>query len=182
MPATTWVTPVSPAANDAATSTWAGNVADDLKFLKNADRTRVYKSAAQTVATSAWEHLSFDSEDYDTNGLHSTSSNTQRLTAAVDGWYVACVQVSFAANATGRRDIQIRKNDSSTDASAGTRWGRVTLPTVAAGDSSIIQCHAYLYLSTNDYVKACAWQNSGGGLDVESGSGTTWFSMTWLAD
>lgn len=157
-------------------------IGDNEKFLKNVDRARVYKSAAQTVATAAWEHLSFDTEDYDTNSLHNNASNTQRLTAAVDGWYVACLQVSFAANSTGRRDIQIRKNDSSTDGSSGTRWARVTLGSLGGSDSTIMQCSAYLYLSATDYVKGCAWQNSGGGLDVESGSATTWFSLTWLGD
>jgi hypothetical protein len=182
MPSSSWTTPSEPAANDPATSAWAAVVAQDLKFLKNPDRARVYKSAAQTVATGAWEHLSFDSEDYDTNSLHSTSSDTQRLTAAVDGWYVACLQVSFETDGTGRRDIQIRKNDSSTDGTAGTRWGRTTLGSLGSGDSTIMQCSAYLYLAATDYVKGLAWQNSGAGLDVESGSAATWFALTWLGD
>ena len=182
MPSTSWTAPPSFTSGDTLTAANMNIITDDLKFLKNVDRARVYKSAAQTVAASAWEHLSFDSEDYDTNSLHSTSSNTQRITAAVDGWYVACLQVSFAASATGRRDIQIRKNDSSTDGSAGSRWGRVTLGALGGADSTIMQCQAYLYLSATDYVKGCAWQNSGGGLDVESGSAGTWFSLTWLGD
>jgi hypothetical protein len=182
MPSTSWSAPATFASGDTLTAAQMNVISDDLKFLKNVDRVRVYKSAAQTVASGAWEHLSFDSEDYDTNTMHSTSSNTQRLTATVDGWYVACLQVSFAASGANRRDIQIRKNDSSTDGSAGTRWARVTLGALGAGDSTIMQCSAYLYLSATDYVKGLAWQNSGAGLDVESGSATTWFSLTWLGD
>jgi hypothetical protein len=182
MPSTSWTNPATFVANDTLTAAQLNVIADDVRFLKNVDRARVYKSAAQTVATGAWEHLSFDSEDYDTNSLHSTSSNTQRLTAAVDGWYVACLQVSFETDGTGRRDIQIRKNDSSTDGTAGTRWGRTTLGSLGSGDSTIMQCSAYVYLAATDYVKGLAWQNSGAGLDVESGSAATWFALTWLGD
>jgi hypothetical protein len=182
MPSTSWTNPATFVSGDTLTAAQLNVIADNERFLKNVDRARVYKSAAQTVSTGAWEHLSFDSEDYDTNSLHSTSSNTQRLTAAVDGWYVACLQVSFETDGTGRRDIQIRKNDSSTDGTAGTRWARVTLGSLGSGDSTIMQCTAYLYLAANDYVKGLAWQNSGAGLDVESGSAATWFSLTWLGD
>lgn len=177
MPSTSWSAPSSSwASGDTWTAAAANIISDDLKFLKNVDRARVYKSGVQVLGNSTREHLSYDAEDYDTNGLHSTASNTQRLTAQVDGWYLVCVQTSFETNGTGYRDVMIRKNDSSTDGTSGTLWGRNKTPGLS-GDETFMQTHAYVYLSATDYVKAVAWQNSGGNLNCDS-----WFTMTWLGD
>lgn len=181
MPATSWTAPTAFISGDTLNAAHMNAIGDNLKFLKNVDRARVYQTAPQGLTTATWEHISWDAEDYDTNGLHAGGSPTV-LTSATDGWYTVKLQVSFAADSFGRRDIQIRKNDSSSDATAGSRWGRCTQGSLGGSDSSILQCFAEVYLSVGDYVKGCAWQNSGGGLDVESGSGTSWMSMTWLGD
>jgi hypothetical protein len=181
MPSTSWTAPASFSSGDTLTAAQMNVISDDLKFLKNVDRVRVYQSASQSVADQAWEHITFDSEDYDSGGLHSTSSNTDRLVAQVDGWYQVKGQVTWESNATGRRDIQIRKNDTSSDATAGTRWARVNT-TAVGSDETMMQIVADVYLGVNDYVGLYVWQNSTGGLEAKAGSAVTWFSMTWSGD
>lgn len=48
---------------------------------------RVYNSTTQSVGTSP-ANLTFDSETFDTNDYHSTSSNTHLFTAASAGYYL----------------------------------------------------------------------------------------------
>ena len=52
---------------------------------QNAPAARVYNDADIDPATSSWVALTFNSETFDTNSMHSTSSNTGRLTAPTAG-------------------------------------------------------------------------------------------------
>lgn len=75
---------------------------------------RVYNSADISIATSGLpQALTFDSEEYDYGGLHSVASNTGRLTAVVGGIYVISGHATFASDATGLRQLSIRKNGAS---------------------------------------------------------------------
>lgn len=58
---------------------------------------RVYNSGNIAIALSSWVSLTFDSERFDTDGMHSTSSNTERLTvpAGGAGLYLIGVHVTW---------------------------------------------------------------------------------------
>ena len=58
---------------------------------------RVSNSTALTLTTSVTLVLTFNTERYDRLGMHSTSSNTNRLTAAVPGIYSIGGNVTVAA-------------------------------------------------------------------------------------
>ena len=83
--------------------------------LQNPPCCRVYNSA---------EHLgrqrhrsrpsTFNCERYDTDSMHSTSSNTGRITFTTAGVYSSSGNVDFACNATGRHDVWIRLNGTTT--------------------------------------------------------------------
>ena len=76
---------------DAATRLAAG--AQGSGFVMGAARpewslqpaARVYNSAAIDPATSSWVTLTFDSERYDTNGVHEGVTNPSRLTIPTNG-------------------------------------------------------------------------------------------------
>src|SRR5512139_267514 len=71
---------------------------------------RVYNNAAINIANDTVTALTFNSERFDTNGIHSTALNTGRLTCQTAGTYVITAHAAFAANATNRRQITIRLN------------------------------------------------------------------------
>ena len=59
------------------TAAWANSdVRDAVNFLIAPPRVHAYASAAQTLASPTVTLITFDSEQYDTDTMHSTASNT----------------------------------------------------------------------------------------------------------
>ena len=90
------------------------HVRDNLNFLRTHHGCRVYKSANQTVANGNNDVLTFNSEVYDTDGFHDTSTNNSRITipTGFDGYYLVlanAVSDADASNHTGA-NLMIRKN------------------------------------------------------------------------
>ena len=122
---------------------------------------RVYNSGAITLTTGAITALTFDSESYDTDTIHSTVANQSRLTATTAGKYCIWGNVSFATNATGVRMVKITK-DGATDI-AKIRAEPVS---VATHPTEITISCEYQLAATN-YVELYCFQSSGGNLNVE---------------
>jgi hypothetical protein len=62
-----------------AGDTWSFNY--DLSGLANANvRAKVTKSAVQSITANTWTAVSFNQEEYDTNAMHDTVTNNDRLT------------------------------------------------------------------------------------------------------
>lgn len=124
---------------------------------------RVTGSANQAVASGALTGLSWDTETYDSTGIHSTSANSSRLALTSSGLWMIGVQVDLnASSGAGSRVVQLRLNDTTT-------IGEQTQG--PAVDAAIVQCHApYLATSTTDYVTALVFQASGSTGSVTSSS------------
>lgn len=140
-------------------------------------RCRLFNSANISVANTTNTVLTFDTETYDSGGMHSTSSNTGRITVPTggSGWYVITGGAEFAANATGQRDLTIRLNGSLVIGAARA--------TSASGSvATRLMCTTQYPLSDGDYVELLAYQTSGGALNVVTGS--DWspiFMACWTA-
>lgn len=128
----------------------------------------VYHSVDQSIANGTWTHLAFDTEDYDTNSIHDTVTNNQRLTVPTG---VTRVRISgrvvFAADATGIRVAAISKNDETT-----TPAGAVGLPYVTrdptGGSREVIELNSSVITVTGgDYFTLAVYQSSGASLDVD---------------
>lgn len=131
---------------------------------------RVKNSGAQTLTTATVTALTFDTETIDTDGIHSTSSNTSRLTPTTPGQYRIAGCVGFASNATGFRSVGIRLN--------GTTFLAVHSQPAVNGDVTNINVSTTYNLAVGDYIELTAYQNSGGNLDtVVLGDATPVFSM-----
>ena len=148
-----------------------GKVSFDPAFA--ADSARVYNSAAITLTTATETLLTFNSERFDTNGLHSPSSNPGRLTAPSSGVYLISAHLTFASNATGIRYAYIRLNGS-------TIIARAKLPTSGSGGlDDWLSISTICWLAAGDYVEVFAFQNSGGNLNILSaGNSSPEFAMT----
>jgi hypothetical protein len=72
----------------------------------------VYDSSNQAISSGVTTALTFNLEYFDTNGYHSTSTNTSRLTvpAGKAGYYLMTAQGNYSLNSSGQRDLIFYKN------------------------------------------------------------------------
>jgi hypothetical protein len=135
-----------------------------------------YKSAsAQSIANATDTIVTFDAEEFDTDGFHSTSVNTGRMTipAGKGGKYLCIGNVIFAANATGQRSMNFAKNGSSAGAFQ-------QLASAGSGTSTIFCISGILDLVATDYVEISVFQNSTGSLNVNNNQAGTRFAIQYL--
>lgn len=135
---------------------------------------RVYRSSNQSISDSTDTIILLDSERYDTAALHSTVSNTGRLTAPIAGKYLITATLEFASNTSGRREMRLLLNGS-TIIAQDIRTGSIS------GITSPMTLTTVYALAQNDYVEIQVWQNRGGALNVlSSGNYSPEFAMHWL--
>lgn len=134
---------------------------------------RVYNSTALSIANVTVVALTFDSERYDVGGLHSTSTNTGRITIVTAGKYLVSAAVrwaTFAGNTV--RAVSIQLNGT-------TVIGEDV--SFSAGESGT--CIATVYaLAAADYLEVVVYQDTGGALNVAaSPAGSPEFAVQWMA-
>lgn len=141
--------------------TWTGAQTFGVGTLLAAmDQVRVTNVADQVIATSTRTVLTFDTEDYDNNALHSTSSNTSRLTCPVSGLYHIFGQITFTASAAGN----IRLSDIFFNNTAMLAQGSATPNAAARGFPNVSTQYR---MTVGDYVELRAFQDTGGNLNVQ---------------
>jgi hypothetical protein len=137
---------------------------------------RVRNSAAQTIPNGTWTVLTFDTETYDNDTIHSVDSNTSRLTAKTAGVYLIIGECGWAANSTNRRLIAIRINGSLNIARQDVH------SSFAGAGSPVNHVSTFYALAVNDYVDLIVYQNTGGTLDTYAAESVLPnFSMIWLS-
>jgi hypothetical protein len=129
---------------------------------------RAYNSAVQSITDNTSTALTFDSEEFDSDTFHSTSSNTSRMTipAGLGGKYILTASAYFSGfDADGTRLMFFKKNGSELRGESrigpASNSGQTPNPTVVVD------------LNAGDYVEVWVYQNSGAAMDVGHGSSTT---------
>jgi hypothetical protein len=158
----TWV------AGEVVTAAFMNNTIRDVdNFLLARPQCLVNMASAQSLTTGTWIALNFDTETVDTTGMHSTSSNTDRLTAVYPGWYQLSGAYAPTSNAVGARGARY------STALAATPTTEVILdasqllfPTVALGIFPARTMPAFL--NVGDVAREQAFQSSGGNLGVSN--------------
>jgi hypothetical protein len=125
----------------------------------------VYKGSgtAQTINNTTTTIIEFNTELLDTDGFHSTTTNTGRITipAGKAGKYLVYGRVSYLDNATGVRAARLFKNEDNLadlfSANAGTPYG------------GTVEATAIASLAEGDYVSVRGFQSSGGSLNTQNG-------------
>lgn len=134
-------------------------------------RARAYLATAnQTLADATLTSIAFNAESYDVGAMHDNSTNNSRITipSSGAGIYLFHAQVTFTANATGRRTIHLYKN--------GSQIAEAKLFNNDGSIETVLQVSAHDNASVNDYFEVKAYQNRGGTLDVVLGERVTFFS------
>jgi len=111
------------------------------------------------------------------------ATSTSYLIPPIPGTYLAIAGASFAANATGRRDLWIQQRDdngatfdiaSSTSVHSNSAGSVTNLTTTA-----IVVIKPKLTIGTG--IRARVYQNSGGALNVTSGFSSTYLQLLKLS-
>jgi hypothetical protein len=93
-----FVLPADPTAGAVAPASWGDDVRNALNFLANPPACRAYHSTTQTATNNAGTQMVFNSERFDTDNMHSTVSNTGRITINTAGLYFVSANVSLAGD------------------------------------------------------------------------------------
>lgn len=126
---------------------------------------KLYNSAAQSISTGTDTIVTFDSEDLDTNGFHSTSSNTGRITipSGYAGKYLIYGYIGYTTiNSSGYRELNVLKNGTGNL----VRNEDSGMPSVTNNYYPTPQITLILDLAVADYVELQAFQNSGISLNI----------------
>lgn len=148
----------------------AGLTVDGTATFNNANSewvARITATAAQSLTNNTLTKITFNTAsstpDIDSYDPHAWFDNANdQIVIGVDGFYNITANVGFAANATGRRLVQIFVN--------GSDRGSVQVTASTAG-STLITVSTNVYLAGGDTVEVQALQQSGGALNTASVTG-----------
>jgi hypothetical protein len=123
---------------------------------------------AQSFSNSTFTKVQFNVETFDTNSNYDPTTN-YRFTPTVAGYYQINANISMDGSAIGATQVAIYKNGAKIISGSGTPNN------VNVGGMAMAASVIYFNGST-DYVEFYAWQNSGGALTLQTGSGNNTFS------
>jgi len=147
LPLTTGVTGILPIANGGT-----GVTVLDISC-------KVTKSANQTISNNTDTDITWNQEDYDTDGMHDNSTNNSRITIQTAGKYHFTVQSIWdSGNEAGTRRIKIKKN--------GTVVGQDQRTAIANAQASLIFIDDS---AVNDFFEVSAQHTDGANLDFRNG-------------
>lgn len=126
-------------------------------------RCRVFYSSTQVLANNSEAALTFDSEDFDIGGLHSTASNPTRITIQSTGVWMFGATCHFASAVANMR-LRFRKNGATVVGSAGGIF--------PGGGAEVYAERTVIdqMTSTGDYMEVLAFQNGGSTLQTGNAS------------
>jgi hypothetical protein len=133
-----------------------------------------FNGSNRTIANNTWTTMALNSEHFDTDGFHSTTTNDTRFTipTGLGGYYLATANMAWQLNATGNRILRVMKNGSPVYFS----------PQTTPSSSNYVGCQMSLTLSgvAGDYFEFAVYQNSGGNLDTTGGTTDAAYQITYL--
>lgn len=138
---------------------------------------RVIRSTDQSISSGAWTAISFSSATWDDrpSGVSAqwSSGSPTRLTCRANGLYLITGHLSFAGNSTGRRIGRVYLNGS-------TEIALQSHPAISTNPVHLT-FSVLRKLTAGDYIELGAFQDSGGALNVLTGTYTPVLSWTRIA-
>lgn len=171
-----WTSPATGVVGTLLTAAlWNTNLRDNLLWLSSPDRCRTYMTAGQSITANTNTAVKWTSTDtYDTNNLHSTTTNPTRITIATKGLYAIAANVWFPAISSGYfMQIGLQKN--------GTSLGIYNqVPT--SGGAQAISCYDEISCNAGDYIECWVQHNYSSAVTINSVVGDqAYMTARWAA-
>ena len=127
-----------------------------------------------SIADSTWTTITYDSEVYDTDAFHSTTTNTSRITIPTGkgGKYQVFANIIFSGNTTGNRSVSLLVNGAETFRAYGTR------PDATSASNYLLQTTDTF--NAGDYLEIRIFQGSGGSLTALFNGYYNYFGVNYL--
>ena len=127
---------------------------------------RAFQTGSQSISSSTWTKITFNSEDFDTNNNFASS----RFTPTVAGYYQISANVRMTSMASGNNiGLQIYKNGSANSEIGNANEG-------AAGDASRGGSSLIYFNGSTDYVEIYLYQSNASAKSTVDGTQYTWFT------
>jgi len=173
-----FVLPSDPVAGATAPASWGDAVRDALNFLANRPACRLTNSTPTPLPHGVVTDLPFNTERYDTDGMHSTTTNTHRIRFNTAGLYLVVGQVTIQQNATGSRALNM---DLRGPVSPAATIASVLHTAGSAGFSKRLIVSTVWKFLIGDEVSIAAFQDSGVTLNAEPADAFGYeLSATWI--
>jgi len=173
---TTYVAVPTLAVGDKLTAARWNTVASAIAFQLNPPEAMCTNTAGTSIPNNSETVVPMAGETVDTGpswdgAMHSTSTNTSRITITTAGRYDIDGLIAFAANATGRRVCNMRLNANGTGG-AGTLLRAFSWPsTLTSADFCYLPVRTSEDLAVGNVIELFAFQTSGAGLALSSAAG-----------
>jgi hypothetical protein len=134
------------------------------------------QTSAQTLTTSTDIVITFNAETFDTDGYHSTSTNTGRITipAGLGGYYEFYFTVGLNAQTNGRRMCSLRLNGSTK---------LFTVETSELGQAFVqptLTSTGVVNLAAGDYLECVYYQDSGSSINTNGTADRVNFGVAFI--
>jgi hypothetical protein len=155
---------------------WNSNVRDAGNFFLGRPHVILTQGVAQAIANTTFTALTWDTEVRDNDAVHSTVTNTSRMTVVTAGWYRVSGTCGWAGSATGQRLSRWAVNGT------GVEGTEIAFSSALSTTSAVPAVTADFFLNAGDFVELFVWQNTGGSLNTNIGSTTkSRAQLLWLA-
>ena len=170
-----WTTPTTRSTGDLITAAiWNTDLVDDLNYLYGSlPSARVYHNATQTVADVTTAALALNTERWDNDVIHDTSTNNSRLTCKTAGKYIITATGEHESATYAGTLLWIIRLNGATFLCKEEQWDQGS---ISRKSSSSI--NAIYDLAINDYIEFVVTNNSGGTRTIQAaGAYTPEFGM-----
>ena len=186
---TAWVAPQTATSGTQATAAQFNSQRDNLNWLKGAlDQAGIVSDVAKPKLTPALQGCSlrnsgnvnggdiggsgavvamtWDTEDWDSDGYHSTASNTDRITipAGLGGYFLVLCQIEWPSNGTGFRRLSL------VNGTLGTEFAR-HLWHAGGSATHFQQAFGVVQLAATDWIYVGLAQTAGAQLSTNNSGG-----------
>lgn len=162
---------------------WNQDVVDNVAFLGNPPACRVYHTGAfpgpATINDNNEAAVAFDSERFDTDSMHSTSSNTTRITFNTAGLYIVTFTAALPSDTTYQRTYCHIKMNGTTTIAVGDSYAWPT----GYNSAPFLNVTTVYKFATTNYVEAFIFQDNNTGaakVPTATGNFTPEFAACWI--